>query len=248
MCGVFKESRGYDKFPISQSERDFPLAFVILVNNEVDQFERLLRVLYRSHNIYCIHIDAKSSQETFDALKSIVDCFDNVFLTTKREPVVWGGITLLNADLNCMRDLLNLQRLVAQKSHPNLIGKKFVNWKYVLNSASTMFPLRTNFEMTKILRMYNGSNEMEIIKGGVNSDRYETSYLIDPATYEVVNTGVRKIPPPYNFTIIKCSNYCVISKSFTDYIINSKYGRDLLAWFNDTYVADEMQVFSALFY
>ncbi len=44
-------------------------------------------------------------------------------------------------------------------------GKKIVEWKYLLNTANSEFPLRTNYELTRILNMYNGSDEVEIIKG-----------------------------------------------------------------------------------
>lgn len=46
-------------------ERIFPIAFVLVVYNSPLQVLRLLRVLYRWHNTYCIHPDLKSS-ETFD--------------------------------------------------------------------------------------------------------------------------------------------------------------------------------------
>ena len=35
------------------------------------------------------------------------------------------------------------------------------NWKYYLNIASQAFPLKTNAELVKILKAYNGSNDIE---------------------------------------------------------------------------------------
>ena len=34
------------------------------------------------------------------------------------------------------------------------------NWKYYLNIASQAFPLKTNAELVKILKTYNGSNDI----------------------------------------------------------------------------------------
>ena len=60
----------------------------------------------------------------------------------------------LQADINCMSDMLNINP----------------NWKYYLNLASQAFPLKTNSELVKILKAYNGSNDIESSMA-VNHDR-----------------------------------------------------------------------------
>ena len=35
----------------------------ILMHEGVPQVERLLRVIYRSHNVYCVHVDLKATQK-----------------------------------------------------------------------------------------------------------------------------------------------------------------------------------------
>ena len=80
MCEHFRSTRGYDSHNIHESEFEFPIAFIILTYYNVQQFERLLRIIYRPHNLYCIHVDANSARETHEAIRSIVQCFDNVFI------------------------------------------------------------------------------------------------------------------------------------------------------------------------
>ena len=49
--------------------------------------------------------------------------------------------------------------------HPNLFTKNLTaNWKYLLNLASTEFPLRTNYELARILKIFNGANDIEVNK------------------------------------------------------------------------------------
>ena len=152
-CDLFKELRGYNSHYISEFEYKFPLAFIILTYNNAEQFERLLRVIYRPQNVYCIHVDSKSSPGFAAAIRSITKCFKNVFIATKLEKIVYASFTRLKADVNCMHDLTRKTK----SSHPNLKDKKFnMNWKYLINVASTEFPLRTNYELTKILNMFNG--------------------------------------------------------------------------------------------
>jgi len=45
---------------VSEEEREFPLAFSVIVYKDTEQFERLIRAVYRPHNAYCIHLDIKT--------------------------------------------------------------------------------------------------------------------------------------------------------------------------------------------
>ncbi len=235
-CSLFRELRAYDKHKVGEFEKKFPLAFVVLVDHEVEQFERFLRTIYRPHNIYCIHVDQKSSSDVRSAIESIADCFDNVFIATRIENVYWGSNTLLKAQLNCMSDLLNLTRIINVDKHPNLAGKKPIRWRYLLNVASTFLPIRTNLELTRIFSMYNGSNDIGFIRGA-GSDRYQTIWKFYSQKGEMINTQ-RPIssPPPHNFEVVKSSNYIAASRSFIDYVVNSKYAKDQLKWSLDIYI------------
>ena len=75
---------------LSDEERDFPIAFSLLLFKDVEQAEDLLRAIYTPQNFYCIHIDSKSKLETRNAMTAIADCFDNVFITAKSYDVQWG--------------------------------------------------------------------------------------------------------------------------------------------------------------
>ncbi len=240
-CSLFKSIRGYEtKFTHKSSEDEFeqafPLAFSVLVYNNVEQLERLLRIIYRPQNIYCIHVDLKSSPTVKKAIESIAACFENVFIATQLEFVVYASFNRLKADLNCMSDLLNLDHLV--HNHTNLIGKRSVNWKYMLNMASSEFPLRTNYELTRILDMYNGSNEIEIIKK-ISSDRVKISWEFKNNSEVPYKTNRTKSNPPHRYKIVKGYAFGAFSKDFLLYALNDRKAQDLLAWANDTWSPDE---------
>ena len=142
-CSRFIESRGYITHS-SDLENLFPIGFSILMYTDVDQAERLLRAIYRPQNVYCLHVDAKSTEETFSAVAAIASCFSNVFLSSKRFDVKWGTITVLEPELVCMQDLMASN----------------VTWKYFINLTGQDLPLRTNLELVKILKSYNGANDI----------------------------------------------------------------------------------------
>ncbi|XP_046334440.1 beta-1,3-galactosyl-O-glycosyl-glycoprotein beta-1,6-N-acetylglucosaminyltransferase 3-like isoform X1 [Haliotis rufescens] len=139
-CEEFKRSRGYI-LNATPEELEFPLAFSILMYKDMDQMERLLRAIYRPHNVYCVHVDLKSpiSRE----VATLLQCFDNVHPASRRVNVVWGEYSVLEADLICMEDLL---------AH--------ANWKYFINLTGQEYPLKTNYQIVQVLKSFKGANNV----------------------------------------------------------------------------------------
>ena len=170
-------------------------------------------------------MDAKVNAEISATMVALTKCLPNVYLASRIERVVYGGFSRLQADINCMKDHLNSS----------------VKWKYLLNIAGQSFPLKTNSEIVQILRLYNGSNDIE----GMS---YEFSNRISHEWREiglysdsphVIQTGKLLHRPPHNLTLIKGSAYGIFSYQFVDYIVNNPIAKDLLEWSKHTYSPDE---------
>lgn len=144
-CYRFKRLRGYIEVPLSEEEAEFPLAFSLAVYRDVEQLERLLRSIYHPQNLYCIHVDTKSPLLFHQTVFSIARCFDNVWVSTHLSKVKWGDISVILPEINCMRDLIKYFR-----------GK----YKYFINLTGQEFPLRTNLELVRIAKIFNGSNDV----------------------------------------------------------------------------------------
>ena len=138
-CFQFLRQRKYIRKPLTNE--DFSIAYSIVIYKDIEQFERLLRAIYRPQNYYCIHIDTKSPKIFHRAVQGISDCFPNVFIASTLVDVKWGEFTALQADLICMKDL----------------WKRYKNWKYFINLTGQEFPLRTNNELVEILKTYKGT-------------------------------------------------------------------------------------------
>ena len=227
-CDKFKSKLGYRTAPLDDEDVNFPIAFNLLVHENVAQFERLLRAIYRPQNSYCIHIDTKSSKKFFLAMKKIVGCFNNVFIASKLESVVYAGYSRLQADINCMKDQL----------------KSPIKWRYLLNTATNAYPLKTNAEIVKILKIYNGANDIRATIFGrqpIIKQRWAFEWIEKKmnSKYKVVKTGRSLPPPPHNLKIAKGSAYGIFSRNFIDYLINDKVAQDYLEWCRSTYSPDE---------
>lgn len=225
-CHSFKNGMGYSELNgciITDEEANFPIAYSLVVYNDAMQVERLLRAIYRPHNHYCIHVDNKSN-DVFQTLQTIFKCFDNVFLTEKREVVTYAHYSRLKADLNCMSDLL------ARNS----------SWKYLINLTGQMFPLKTNREIVKILSSLRGTNDIEGYSWYKSKEfdfRYKNVYKIINGKLE--QTSIPKSSPPFDVTLVKGSAFGSFSREFVEYVLTDKKVKVLLHWLEDTYSPDE---------
>ena len=73
------------------------------------QLELLLRQIYRPHNSYCLHIDPRSDEVFKTSARNIINCYDqrfqrkNMFLLENPINVTWSHISMLEADLLCIK-------------------------------------------------------------------------------------------------------------------------------------------------
>ncbi|CAG5083631.1 Oidioi.mRNA.OKI2018_I69.PAR.g10424.t1.cds [Oikopleura dioica] len=168
-CPKFINERNYVMHSVSKEEEDFPLAYSFVVHKDAGQVERILRAVYRPQNVYCLHVDKKSPSAFYNALKDIASCLPNVFLAKKREDVVYASYSRLQADLNCMEELLEHR----------------VKWKYLVNVCGQDFPLKTNRQMVTYLRYNYPYNEIEsFILPPTKQSRYSMHWEIQASDGE----------------------------------------------------------------
>ncbi|XP_070706873.1 beta-1,3-galactosyl-O-glycosyl-glycoprotein beta-1,6-N-acetylglucosaminyltransferase 4-like [Pempheris klunzingeri] len=227
-CSFFLKSRGYDDVCVTEEEKDFPLAYSLVVHKSAWMVERLIKALYSPTNIYCIHYDQKSSAQFTSAMEGLARCLPNVFIASKRESVFYASISRLKADLNCLSDLLSSE----------------VKWKYVINLCGQDFPLRSNIELVSELKKLNGANMLETSRPSEQKkQRFAFRYVLKDARFEYqklpVKTEQAKTPPPHGIEMFSGNAYFVLSWDFVAHVDSSVVVKDFLAWSDDTYSPDE---------
>lgn len=221
-CDSFTRNRKYILYPLSREESEFPIAYSIVVHHKVDMLERLLRSIYMPQNYYCIHIDKKSSESFLSAVKAIASCFDNVFIVSKLENVVYASWTRVQADLNCMKDLYD----------------RNTQWKYLINLCGMDFPIKTNREIVQMLKALKGANSLESEKMPAHKEsRWRKHFEI--ANNGIQKTNIDKEPPPFQIPVFSGSAYFVVSRAFVGHILENDKARTFLEWSKDTYSPDE---------
>ncbi|WAR21679.1 GCNT1-like protein [Mya arenaria] len=221
-CSKFILERGY--VIDSLDENEFPIAFSILMYTAIEQAERLLRAIYRPQNVYCFHIDSKSGIDLYHAMSRIAECFDNVHVLEKRVDVQWGHMSVLEPEILCMKYVWN----------------RSAKWKYFINLTGMEFPLKTNYELVRILHAYNGSNDIEgTIKRLVIKLLVLKLMFIGFAFRAIPDRWANAGPPPKDIALTKGGVQIISSRGFVDFALHDPRAAELLNWTRKTMHPDE---------
>ena len=214
-----------NNFYVSQTEKDFPLAYIFVVYTNAGQILRLLKAIYRPHNLYCIHPDARQGNEFASFFKAVAKCLDNVFVVSKPVRVYYGHISITNAQLNCMSDL---------EKYPA------TRWKYVINLCGREIPLKTNREIVESLKKLNGYTALNLghLTPNFWTSRFKFKYNINKKG-NMYRTHQRQSKPPKGIKIYKSMNFIAASRQFVRFLLYNPLSTSLHMYLGTVYVPEE---------
>ncbi|KER28478.1 hypothetical protein T265_04703 [Opisthorchis viverrini] len=164
-CAQLTQAVAGEYFRTSEEERSFPIAFALSTYSSFERLARVLRLIFREHNIYCIHVDKKADISLKEKVKHLAQCYGPSVFVIPDEisvDVARSYFTVLQSVLLCAQQFLD---------------QKTVEWKYMLNLNEKELPLRTNWEMVRALKRVNGSNIVEGVNGPPVWDRIPSGKL-----------------------------------------------------------------------
>ncbi len=107
-----------------------PLAFSIVAHSQLGLLEAQLASIFRPHNAYCLFVDGKAPDAFKDSVQDLATCYkehfpsSQIFVLAHAFPVFWADISLLQADMVCLKELL----------------LRHNSWKFFINQAGTSLP------------------------------------------------------------------------------------------------------------
>ncbi len=201
-------------FYVTDLEKSFPIAFSFLIHNKPSQVLRLLRLLYRPHNQYCIAPDKKSGKTFIGIFHNLAECLNNILVVSELREVRWGHKSIMETQMQCYRDLLNLRQKQARSQQ----------WKYVINLCGKELPLNTNHEIVTKLMQRNGSSVVNAHKMGHDA-------------FELVRLRNQQIP--FSIPLYKSMTYMALSHTFVNYLFTNSRAITLYNFFRTCKVPEE---------
>ncbi|XP_031228757.1 beta-1,3-galactosyl-O-glycosyl-glycoprotein beta-1,6-N-acetylglucosaminyltransferase 7 [Mastomys coucha] len=226
-CSRMAQGLHFITRPLSAEEGNFSLAYVIHAPKELAMFVRLLRAIYAPQNVYCVHIDEKAPKKFKSAMQTFVDCFGNVFLLSKTQKVAHDNLRRLQAEIDCMRDLVHSP----------------FQWHYVMNLCGQEFPIKTNQEIIRYIRTrWKGKNITPGVIPPPNTRPKTGQSSPEPSpnenSYTPPNTMFKQ-KAPHNLTIYSGSAHYALTRKFVGFILTDPRAKDMLQWSKDIHSPEQ---------
>ena len=199
------------------------IAYFILVHRFPKQFKRLFEAIYDKENYYLIHLDKKSGEDTNEEVRTFLAGYPNAYLL-ERSNVVWGGYSMVQAELNGMKHLLS-------------IG---ANWDFFINLSGQDFPLRSQDEIRKFLSNHKDSSFIKIAKQ--STERPDTMNRVEnyfTETSDSLSDAIHKRPYMKGVTAYIGGQWMILNRACCEFICNSTEVKKFEDYYANTLIADE---------
>ena len=226
-----------DNFYVSKEEKSFPIAFVLVVHINAHQILRFLKVIYRYHNIYCIHPDLKSGKKFLERFKLVSRCLPNVLLPSQLHKVLYNRTdTILEAQLSCLKDL--------ETQH-------YRRWKYVITLCGRELPLKTNRYIVEVLRYMNNQSVInsKIIDMHTLDTRFAKvkQHMLPPKAKKVSVEFIEKNEHNNSIRLYKSMTYNALSLNFVRYILYNRTMQTLTQWMMENCTTPEEHLYATAY-
>jgi Core-2/I-Branching enzyme len=199
------------------------IAYFILVHRFPKQFKRLFKALYHPENYYLIHLDKKASNDIYDDIKDFLTDFPSTYIL-ESENVVWGGYSMVQAELNGISYLLKLN----------------LNWDFFINLSGQDYPLKSQKIIREYLTLNKGCNFIKI--ADQLAVRPETMNRIENHFMETEN-GIsgKTFKRAYLKDVIPYigGQWMILTRECCEFICNSGEAQKFEDYYSNTLIADE---------
>ncbi|SFN94040.1 Core-2/I-Branching enzyme [Chryseobacterium oleae] len=203
--------------------KSITIAYLILVHRLPDQFKRLFKAIYDPANFYLIHIDKKANLEIGEDINVFLQKYPNVHIL-KSKNVVWGGYSMVQAELDGMKYLLEMN----------------MKWDYFINLSGQDYPLKSQEIIKDFLSKNNGKSYIKI--ADQEKSRPETMNRIenyfeeteDKISEKTHTRGFMKDVIPYIG-----GQWMILTRSCCEFICNSTEVKKFEDYYLNTLIADE---------
>jgi protein xylosyltransferase len=190
-----------------ENTREVRVAFLFVVHGRaLRQVLRHFKLMYNPVDYFYFHVDSRSSY-LYRNVKTLEARYpSNVFVTEKRWPTIWGGVSLLQMMLSSMREMLDL------------------NWEmdFVLNLSESDYLLKRPTDLKEYLSANRGKNFLK--SHGRDASTFVKKQGLDRTFHECDNhmfrLGHRSLPS--GIQLDGGSDWVCLSRDFVVYLLDER--------------------------
>ncbi len=205
------------------SDKPIKIAYFILVHRFPKQFQRLFKAIYDPENQYLIHIDKSADDFIHQEVDAFLLDYPNAHILDS-ENVVWGGYSMVQAELCGMQYLLSIK----------------ANWDYFINLSGQDFPLKSQKFIQNFLNTNKGNNFLKVANQATT--RPETMNRVDNYFVET-STGFSGVPykREYLKNVIPYigGQWMILTRDCCEFICNSAEVEKFEDYYLHTLIPDE---------
>ena len=224
-CSYIRDLLSSDNFYISDTERNFSLAYIILFYDNPQQIMRFLRVIYRPHNVYCLHPDGSATKTLIQAFRKVASCFDNIFVPDELVSVTYKHISMVDAQLKCLHHLVN--------------DYQHFQWKYASILCGKELPFYSNRVLVEKLMELDGDSLVNAYKipDIDHWERFSSHFRVTNGEMSAYDS--RSDEMPFGMQMYKSLNYISASHQFAIFLLTNPKVKALHRYMSTALMPDE---------
>jgi len=200
------------------------IAYLILMHRYPSQFKRLFKAIYHSDNAYVIHIDKRSGEALHAEIKEFLSAYPNTTIL-KSERALWGGYSLVDAELRGMKELLKMDQ----------------KWEFFINLSAQDFPLKSQTDIHAFLKQHPGKDFIKLSdQTNVRPDTlHRIENYVTESHDEILSEPVQKRTFLEGVTPYIGNQWMIVSRRFCNFVCHNAEVDRFKDFYRNTLIADE---------
>ena len=204
------------------------IVYIVLVHENPDFVVRILDALDEPMHSFVIHVDA-SANPVHAVLRRRLKHRTNIhFLNTDRERISWGGFSIVNATLKCMR--------YAWDQH--------LHFDYMVDISGTHYPIKSNYYIRKMFSSNLNTIYIETypLVARPDAQLWQRFVECDGALHRIA-----RIPIIKGINMVVGSQWWAFPTYFVHWLLTNPLAKDYIQYAQYIIIADE-NYFATMFY
>jgi len=198
----------------------------VLVHEHPEFVVRLIDALDEPMHTFVIHVDARADTVAAFLSSSLKHRTNIHFLNTDRERISWGGFSIVNATLKCIR--------YAWDHH--------LHFDYMVDISGTHYPIKSNYYIRKTLAASPNKIHLDSIPFKHLPHMFHQYVECDGAMHRI-----GRLPLAKGINLYVGSQWWAFPTFFVHWLLTSQLAKDYIHYAQYVPVADE-NYFNTLFY